>query len=74
MRHKHEWDYPPERRGRRSYAFPANTDIMASPAVTRVADVYWKIVWTALKMVIGGICGFVIFGCIWLMIQILSLS
>jgi hypothetical protein len=29
---------------------------------------------TTLKMVLGAVCGIVIFGCVWLMVKILSLK
>jgi hypothetical protein len=78
MSYKQEWDWTPERRRRRRYdspdVFPPATSIMASPTMTRVANGYLKAGWTMVKMVLGGICGLALFGCVWLIMKILSLS
>ena len=68
----HEWDWPPERRrhARRRYqttmdAFPRRTG-WAHPIVTRIVDVYFRIVVTFVKMMLGAIGGAIVVGCVWL--------
>jgi hypothetical protein len=73
----HERDRPPERRrSQRRHqtidAFPRHTG-WASPTVTRAVDIYLTVVTTMLKMVLGAFLGLVVFGCGWLIVQILSL-
>jgi hypothetical protein len=72
---RQEWDWPPERRRRRyDGPFPPATD-RASKAegLTRAVDIYWKIVWTTLTMVLAAIYGVVVAACIWLLVQIFNL-
>jgi hypothetical protein len=71
---RQEWDYPPERRRRRGYDpdIPPPATGWASPTTTRIVDIYWYIVMTMVKVVLGGMCGLVLFGCIWVIVTILS--
>ena len=65
-----------KRGAKRRSARRTRYDLPASPAnwmMARFADAYWRIVWTAMKMALGAVCGVVIVGCVWLLVKIISL-
>ena len=76
-----EWDYPPGRlryppRRPRHYrvldAEPSGTG-WASPTTTRIVDIYFTIILTIVKMIFGAILGLMVFGCVWMIVQIVRI-
>jgi len=70
-RAKQEWDYPPRlaRHYRVLDAEPTENG-WASPTTTRVVNVYWMAIKTIVKVILGSILGLVLFGCLWMIVQI----
>jgi hypothetical protein len=70
-----EWDWPPTHRRRRYYR---TVDVYQpsgwnSPGAKKAVDIYWRVTWTAIKMLIAIPLTIIAIGSVWLLAVIVSL-
>ena len=74
-RAQQEWDYPPQRPRNYSVLDAAPEESgWGSATATKIVSVYWTILKTVVKFVVGAFCGVVLIFLGWLLMQILKVS
>lgn len=74
-RNNQEWDYPPKQRRYRSYSVldaAPDGEGWASPTTTRAVNVYWRVLKTLVKFVLGALIAAAMLALIWLASAILK--